>query len=78
MGLHPTYPLNLHARRRAGHKAALLISGCMSDRSAASAKGVQPESRRQTRFFGHFVVAHNKVTRLSGRTPDLNPPSQHA
>jgi len=41
------------------------------ERSAASAQRVPPDSRRQTRFFGDFVVANNKVTLPPGRTPGL-------
>ena len=41
------------------------------DRSAAGAQGVLPDSRRQTRFLGNFLVADKKVTRPPGRTPGL-------
>ncbi|WP_260674005.1 hypothetical protein [Comamonas aquatica] len=41
------------------------------ERSAASAQRVPPDSRRQTRFFGDFLVADKKVTRPPGRTPGL-------
>ena len=41
------------------------------ERSACGAQRVPPDSRRQTRFFGDFLVADKKVTRPPGRTPGL-------
>ena len=41
----------------------------LSERSACGAQRVLPDSRRQTRFFGHFLVADKKVTRPPGRIP---------